>query len=188
MKTKYPRAEAIVVATEIVGLLQPFCYRIAVVGSLRRGLPVVSDVEILLVPKSATRPADLFNTQSIDIAAEEIDRLVGIGMLSKRPNVNGHFCWGKSNKLAIHKRSGISVDLFSTSEAHWFVSLVIRTGPGPFNIKLIESASRQGLKLHAYASDSGFTDKNGDDLPCPNEKTVFDLCGMRYLEPKDRLP
>lgn len=185
-KTKFARAIALEAAREIGERLKPFCERLTIAGSLRRGKAEVGDVELLFVSRTESRPDGLFERKNIDLALEEIDRLVAIGMLAKRPNINGHTCWGETNRLAVHVGTGVPVDLFRTTEPHWFVSLVIRTGPAEHNIRMITAAAERGLKLHAYASASGFTDRHGNEVPCTSEPDVFRLCGVPWREPKDR--
>jgi len=102
MKPQYPRAIAISAAKEICDALKPVTSRLVVAGSLRRRRLQVGDVEILYVPTT--------DTDAI------IDDFLAREILIKRPNKRGHFAWGPKNKLAIHKSTGVPVDLFATTE------------------------------------------------------------------------
>lgn len=186
------------VADGLIALLQPYCAGsassqsaqgagdyIVAAGSLRRGKLLVGDVEILYVPKigPVRRPREMFESEG-SLADIMIDELVLEGKLAHRPNQNGGFTWGAQNKLAIHKATGMPVDLFATSIERWFVSLVIRTGPRDLNLRLIKSAGERGLKLHAYG---GIEDASSGETFFPkSEREVFELCGLRYLEPEER--
>lgn len=184
VKTKWPRAVALAVAAELGDILTPFCERLEIAGSLRRGKPTVGDIELLFIPKSESRADGLFDTTQVNLADEVINRLLSSGVLAKRPNVNGSFAWGEKNKLAIHGPSGIPVDLFATTADNWWLSLVIRTGSKETNLKLTTGAARQGRKLNAYGA--GVTMRNGTVTKATSERDVFHLCGCPYLEPKSR--
>lgn len=187
MKHKVLRTVAAEVAEEIVHTLEPFCERIKIAGSIRREKSEVGDIEVLMIPRYESRRVSLFGDKDFDIAAEKINQMLTAGVLAKRPNVRGHFAWGPLNKLAIHTASGIGVDFFTTTAAHWYVSLVIRTGPAEFNQKLMTSAARHGINLHAYGDGTGATETHGgNDIPVTSERHVFELAGMPWKEPKDR--
>lgn len=186
MKQTYDSDEAVPVAQEIISMLRPFCERIEIVGSLRRCAEVVGDIELLFIPVIDTRQLDMFSSEPVDLAEECIGMLVAQGTLLKRPNVKGGFTWGRLNKLGVHSSSGIPVDLFcEPNEANWSRSIVIRTGPKEFNIRLINGAARLGIAMHAYGD--GFTDKvTGRVIPCKTEREVFEICGCVYIDPSER--
>ena len=184
-KKKWPWDVALPAAKEICARLAPACERIAIAGSLRRGKSEVGDIEILFEPRMSTRPDGLFDTRIISVADEAIEQLLHGGYFAKRPNKNGVFAWGESNKLAIHTASGIPVDLFSTSEEKWWTALVIRTGSKETNLRLTTGANKLNRTLNAYGY--GTTDrKTGETTRATSEQDVFELCGVPYLEPKDR--
>jgi DNA polymerase/3'-5' exonuclease PolX len=184
-QNKWPWEMAMPVAEEMVELLKPCCERISIAGSLRRFKRQVGDIEILFVPRMSKRPDGLFDERIVSVADEVIEQLLKDGYFAKRPNKNGVFAWGGSNKLAIHTASGIPVDLFSTSQERWFVSLVIRTGSKETNLRLTTGANKLNRTLNAYGY--GTTDrKTGETTRATSEQHVFELCGVPYLEPKDR--
>jgi DNA polymerase/3'-5' exonuclease PolX len=159
---------------------------LAVVGSLRRGKPEVSDIELLYVPRFETVKTGLFQDfeSEVNLADAYLDALVEQGILAKRPNVNGHLCWGPLNKHAVHLASGIPVDLFATAKDHWWVSLVIRTGSKETNLKLTMGAINQNATLNAYGA--GITWSNGKVTPATSEAHLFEMCRVPYLPPGKR--
>lgn len=183
---RYPAKDALAVAAELCEQLNRLCSRIVVAGSLRRKKPVVGDVEILYVPQteSRPRPGDMFAHDDCDLADIRIQQLLGGFVLLKRPNKIGGFTWGPHNKLAIHKASGIPVDLFAVPEKNWWVSLVVRTGSLETNMRLTTGAQRLGKSLNAYGC--GVTNEDGSVTPATSERHVFELCGIPYLEPHER--
>jgi DNA polymerase (family 10) len=184
-KQKFPHADALAVAEELQAMLAPACERIAIAGSLRRLKPFVSDAELLFVPRMSRRSVDMFLEEHVSAADEVCEKLLKDGVLAKRPNVNGHFAWGAANKLAVHVRTGIPVDLFSTNGPCWWVSLVIRTGSKETNLRLATGAIQRGASLMAYGHGIRWPD--GSVTAARSERDVFSLCGVPYLEnPKDR--
>lgn len=183
-KKKYPREQAIAVAIELQNQLAPYCERIEIAGSLRRGKSHVGDVELLFIPRLESRQQDFFTSAPVDLAAEKIGHLLADGILAKRPSVTGVFTWGTNNKLAIHLPTGVPVDLFSTTVEKWWVSLVIRTGSKDTNLRLTTGAQKQNATLNAYGS--GVTWSDGTQTNATSERHVFELCRVPYLEPEDR--
>ena len=186
-KPRFPADEAKAVAAEIMRWLDPACERLVVAGSLRREKPTVGDVEILYLPLTELRPnpQDMFNALTINLADEAIATMESAGVLERRKNTIGRETFGPLNKLMRHRASGIPVDLFcEPSWDDWFRSLVIRTGPKELNVRLITTAAKRGIGVHAYGT--GLTDMRGNPIPCDSEERFFEICGARYLEPKDR--
>ena len=186
-KIKYSRADALAVAKIMCDFLRPYTERLIVAGSLRRRKLEVGDVEILFVPKrSSGIPVDLFGARSSDdLAAKRLDDLLKTGTIRKRLSVTGSEAWGEKNKLAVHSTSGIPVDFFSSAEPHWFNYLVCRTGGAMSNTRIAKAAQAKGWKWHPYGS--GFTDDQGNLLRVTSERDVFDLLGLPFQEPWDRL-
>lgn len=177
--------EALPIADEVVNLLQPFCERIQIAGSLRRQKETVNDIEVLFIPKLVEdKGSDFFDYEPMDVAEKKINELLAVGYFKKRPNSKGVYAWGQKNKLAIHADSGIPIDLFSTTAECWWVSLVIRTGSKETNLRLTTGANRLGRTLNAYGC--GVTESDGTVIPATSERHVFELCGVPYLEPTER--
>lgn len=185
-KPHFANAVAMAVAHELMVALKPACENIVVAGSLRRRKPTVSDVELLYIPRTAVgkSPGDLFAEQELNFADGIIAALEKSGVLERRKNVNGSDCYGPQNKLMRHVASGVPVNLFSTTREKWFPSLVIRTGPKEFNIKLIMAARDRGLKLHTYGVFERLSD--GTKIVPEDERDVFRLAGLPYEEPEFR--
>lgn len=185
-KQRWTRREAAAVAEALIARLDPFCERIIVAGSLRRGAGLVGDVELLYISRTEPRPFDLFSSVDGHLADEEIERMLGEGVLARREFCKG-WCasWGALNKLAVHLATGIPVDLFCTSSERWANSLVCRTGPASSNIRLASAALARGYEWQAYGA--GFARKSDRRLfPMTSEKEVFDFVGLPFLPPCER--
>ena len=185
MKTKFPRAAALAVAKELCELLKPLTDRLVVAGSLRRRKLEVGDVEILFIPQMVTVPDGLFDSKQVS----RVDALLEVllrppPIVSKRLSASGSTAWGAKNKLAVHVASGIPVDLFTATAENWFNYLVCRTGSAESNMAICNAAIARGWKWNPYGA--GFTDAHGDLVPVTSERDVFELVGLKYLEPWER--
>lgn len=188
-KRKYPRASALAVAKELCDLLKPECEQLIVAGSLRRRKLEVGDVELVYVPKFVPGVKnDFFSAppaaNCVDAKlAWMLDKISG-PLLEKRMSRVDTEAWGEKNKLAVHRASGIPVDLFATTESAWWNYVVCRTGSAESNTLIASAAQSKGWKWHPYKS--GFTDANGDLVVVTCERDVFDLVGLPYKEPWER--
>ena len=148
---------------------------------------MVGDVELVLIPAFGGLQGSLFDDPPAHLDQNLADLAIGLmrtdGTLDARPNVNGSITYGPLNKLLVHRRTGIPIDIFSTRTDFWGMTLLVRTGPKDFNIKVMRQFRSLGLKGHAYA---GVSDGHGSELPCPTEDEVFRLLQWRYLPPKER--
>jgi len=184
-KRKFPRADAIATARIIVKEIEHDCVRLVVAGSLRRRKAFVGDVELLYIPKTMQVRNGLFDVLVTPMVDITLERLVAGGQLAARKTVTGSISWGAKNKLAVHLPCGIPVDFFATSEESWSNYLVCRTGSAESNRRIAMAAQRKGWKWNPYGA--GFTDAFGDAVPASSEREVFDLVGLPYQEPWERV-
>jgi DNA polymerase/3'-5' exonuclease PolX len=196
-KTRIPLADADWLAEEVVDLLAPFCDRIAVAGSIRRRRPDVGDIEIVAIPKTEKRVADLFGEQyeDVDLLGEAVARFLDEGELKPRPDKNGHTTVnGKSRRLLY---CGAALDLFTTDADCWGSIFLLRTGPGEFNKQLVLKASAGGWLPRGFFFKDGRVWKlpppydaslveYAKPVPTPEEEDVFRVLGYEYVPPEQR--
>ncbi len=188
---RFPAEQAAAIALELRDELAPHCERIAIAGSLRRGKAEVGDVELLFIPRRgpARRPGDLFPVDC-NFAEMQIEAWLERGTLGKRASEESTFSWGPWNKLALHVASGIPVDLFATTEANWWNSLVCRTGPLESNKAIAAAAIARGWTWRAYGA--GFTrlypndEGRIEEYATRSEEDVFRFVGLPCLPPEQR--
>lgn len=187
MKTKFPRRAALLVAKELCDILKPVTDRLIVAGSLRRRKLEVGDVEILYIPKRGQGiRVDMFTpAKPQNLTDLALDQLLAQGVIAKRQNVKSSEVWGEKNKLAIHAASGIPVDFFSTEANFWFNYLVCRTGGAENNRQIAMAANRKAWTWNPYRA--GFSGAVGQFIQVRSERDVFELVGLPYREPWDRL-
>jgi DNA polymerase/3'-5' exonuclease PolX len=186
---RHPRAAALAVAGELCRALKEHCEdgRMIVAGSLRRRKATVKDVEIVYVSKSIEIMDGLFDVKRMPAVDNHLIQLLGTGVLAMRKNVNGSTMWGAKNKLAVHVASGISVDLFATTEEAWFNYLVCRTGGKDSNTEIATRAQDMGWQWNPYGP--GFSKRTGLGIATEtmlSERAVFEFVGLPYREPWER--
>lgn len=185
-KRRWPRTEALAVASDLLEALNDVTERITIAGSIRRRKPTVGDVELLFIPTIADRriPGDLFAcTEPVDLAGERLEAMLTAGILAKRLNVEGRPTWGIRNKLAVHVATGIPVDLFATTASSWWNYLVCRTGPAESNTEIATRAQARGWKWQPYGA--GFLTPAGVHQ-VTSEADVFHAVGLAYRAPDER--
>jgi DNA polymerase/3'-5' exonuclease PolX len=195
MKTKFSRALADEVFAELRRAFEGRCERLVAAGSFRRRRAEVGDLEILFIPRTATvkDPEDMLGaTREVDDTEALCTELLARGVLGQRLNTIGGVTWGAKNKLAVHRASGLPIDLFATTPAAWCNYLVCRTGGKATNETICKAAIARGLKWCPYSE--GFVKGRGEWETTPGaerltvrtERDVFTHAGLEYLEPWNR--
>lgn len=164
---KRPYSEMIVIAEEIKSALEPHVHRIEIAGSLRRKKDLISDIEIVLIPKPYE--TGLFATG----IAEVID-----DWKTMRGSLDKH-C-----KYTQRVYKGTPVDLFFCEFENWGNTLAVRTGSADYSFKVLAS----GWKKAGYESRENYLYEIGTDnkIILLEEKDLFDLISVPYIEPEKR--
>jgi DNA polymerase (family 10) len=170
----YPKRIALAVARKIVEELSPACDRIEIVGSLRREVHTVHDVDIVLLPKDTPQRFALQEALPLE---NLLHQLVARNSLTP---VRGK----EKIKCFIGTRTGVPVDLYVATYETWATLLLIRTGSKEHNIKLAQRAKELGMKLRA--SGDGIEDANGALVRVTAEEEIFSVLQLRYVQPQDR--
>lgn len=139
----FPLCEALKKAVDLKAELAPFCERIEIAGSLRRGKPQVKDIDLVAIPKMTSRSA-LFETvaqiSDTDFSAavrQHCTSVVAEGLKLIRGTAS----------MAAGQR--IAVDIYIATAETWATLLLIRTGSAEHNIWMCTRAIACGGKLHA---------------------------------------
>jgi len=154
--------EAKVIAERVKQALTPYCDRIEIAGSIRRGKPIVHDIDIVLIEK----PGAVLVMNSILNSVGEIE-------------LNG----SKIKRLRYGK-DDISIDIYIATPATWATLLLIRTGSKENNIRLCSLAKRKGWQLKA--NGDGLFDENGKRIAGDTEESIYKALGNPYQEPQHR--
>lgn len=164
-------------AGAVAHYLEPYCHRVEVAGSLRRMKPMVRDIELVAIPKM---DIDLFGnpleTSAIDYAFDGKP----VTFIKK-----GQKYW--QFKIVGSTGYEYTVDLFLQPDPATFgVNMLLRTGSSDFSHRMVTPKSSGGYKPNGLEVRDARVWRNGVALETPEEKDVFVLWGMEYIEPKSR--
>lgn len=160
----YPYTQMYELALKIEELLAPHCDRIEIAGSIRRKKSQIGDIEIVAIPK-AYGPND-------GIAA----------IVNQWPKVKGEMIFGKTKYTQRVLPEGIKLDLFFATPENWGSILAIRTGSADFSNRVLAC----GWVKQGYKSEGGFLFKNDQKFEVHEEKDLFQIIGIPYVEPENR--
>lgn len=174
MKQKLPLSDAKTIADSVVARLAPSCQRIEIAGSIRRQKAEVGDIEVVAIPNFET---DMFGAVSDNHQLDNVD-----WSRFGKPIKNGH----KYKQIELNE--GVNLDLFIvTPPAQWGVVFMIRTGSAEFSHRLVAKKSFGGLLPGYLKVQDGAIWSSNHIIETPEEQDVFDLLGVSYIEPKERI-
>ncbi len=160
--------EATQIAVELVSKLIPYCDKVEVAGSIRRGKGEVHDIDIVAIPnEDKIINGGYFGRQHLVASIAE----------SVAPQANGE-------KIASFSFKRISVDIYWATPETWGTLLLIRTGSKEHNINLCTMARDRGWHLHA--SGEGLFDAYGRHVAGDTEEGIFKALGLPFIPPGQR--
>lgn len=198
--TRMERPEAVAIAKRFVDLIEDCTDRLVVAGSLRRRLAMIGDVEVCAVPKTGTvtnTKATLFGevpeSRELDFLDVRMTGMLDDGTVTKRLDAKGSPRWGPTLKYLTF--DGARVDLFTPSAERFGWILMLRTGPYKFSKQLVvpkgkrTNDGRPGLMpAHIKPQDGWLCYRtSGERIETPDEQSVFDLFGISYVDPWERV-
>ena len=169
-----PFPAALDLARKLSDDLSPFVARSKVVGSLRRQVPTIAEIDILVEPRALQ--GDMFGADGPDLQPIR-------GCVAK---------WGEITKsgdryMRVVLEGGVAgfpVDLFLCHPpAEWGSLLAIRTGPVELSTRAVSLLRARGFKHeHGRVIDAS----DGRTVPTPDEETFFALAGLPCVSPTRR--
>ena len=150
--------EAKKIAKKYLNLLKPYCWRIEIAGSIRREKSEVKDIEIVAIPLDLVG----FSTE-----VNELEKVKG------NPT-------GKYTQRILPE--GIKLDLFMANIRNWGLIFAIRTGSARYSHEILAC----GWVKRGYKSINGMLTKNGREIEVREEKDLFNLIGVAYIQPNQR--
>lgn len=185
-KVRLPLKDAEVLSNVIVKVLEPFCHRVEVAGSVRRKKETVGDIEIVCEPVIVENPqVDLFGKPqgTIDVFDDRLKAIMKTGLLELHPTdpKNGQ----RYKKLWCPK--GVQVDLFIVRPPScWGVIFTLRTGPSAFNIDLVTRARELGMRVNEGQLEKENAPGSWIVIKTPEEKDLFEALGLNWIPPEAR--
>ncbi len=175
--TKRPIQTVMPIAQRLLSALAPNCHRVELAGSLRRGRPMVGDIEIVAIP---IRPTNLLG--------EELD---GSTALDHYLDSRAIQFVKRGQKYQQFRYGPYLVDLFLATPATWGSVFTIRTGSADFSKWLVTYEPRGACPWQVSFGNAnanpGRLTHNGRLLSTPEETDVFNALGLAYIPPADRL-
>lgn len=168
-----PLKEARAKAQAIVDFIKPYCERIEIAGSIRRGKDWIGDIEIVCIPETDTRyvPTDLFRKPLGKDRKERTPEFLSTAGALIAKKVKGDLVKGRY--VQFKTKEGDTVDLFMATPENWGYIFAIRTGSVDFS-KMIAGRWKQ----LGYAGQDGMLTKLGKPIPVPEESDLFDRLGL----------
>lgn len=173
-------SEAKMVAGVIENILEPYCNRLAVAGSIRRGKEDVGDIEIVAIPKM---------NSSYDLWGEK----VGEHSLLNHSSIYetfGNILKSGKRFVQVETTWNINLDLFVVlPPAQWGVIMAIRTGPVDFSKWIVTPRSKGGALPNGWRVEDGRVWDGQTELPTmimEDEREFLNWLGLGWIEPKDR--
>lgn len=199
-----PLAKARKVAEALVCELCHACERIEIAGSVRREKAMVSDLELIAIPRVEERDAvgqtALFGApkERVSLLWEALERMRAEGRIrpikpgrGKTPaDFEDDERWPEKRlegsryfRLWLPKPR-LKLDLFVTTPARWPCVLVIRTGPAEFSAALVKHWTR--VSGGGHFSEGELTDRYGRRVDVFEEEDVFRALGLSFIPPQSR--
>lgn len=146
------------IAEKVLERVSPYCSKIEVAGSVRRGKPQVNDIDFVLIP------SDPWNLTH---------EIMGLG-----PST------ATGDKLKRVKFDDVQVDFYYATPETWATLLLIRTGSKESNIRLASLAKKKGWRL--AASGDGLFNEKGQRIAGDSEESIFEALSLPHQEPWQR--
>lgn len=159
--------EATQIAMELESKLRPYCDRIEVVGSIRRGRADVKDIDIVAIP----------NEEKLMVGGYFGRRHLVGAIASSNVTQNG-------KSVASFLYGDAPVDIYWATPETWGTLLLIRTGSKQHNIKLCMMAKKKGWQLKA--SGEGLFDAYNRRVAGSTEEGIFNALDLPFIPPGER--
>lgn len=159
-KIRHPRSVVDEAIKKLGPIFDVYSQRWEVVGSYRRGLKDIKDIDVLI----RCEPVDFLKIGNELAARDDFESIMG-GPDIFRGYVNG-----------------VMIDLSRVEKGEWVTYLLYRTGSVANNIKMRAKAKYKGWALNEH----GLFDSSGKKFSTPSEKSVYKWLDIPYLEPHQR--
>lgn len=184
MTTPFRRPVALARVRSFAALIRPYCTRLEIAGSIRRGKPEVKDAELVAIPGAGL--------------LSFLDALVNQGRIQKAEyGESRSHRWGPKYRGLIWQ--GLRVEIFLTDATSWGYIYWLRTGPGDGNQTLVTLLGTHKAPIRVREGQV-WTSRNwtynakkkqwaGEDerqVQVPDEATWFALIGLPCIPPGKR--
>lgn len=205
--TRLPLDEAVVIADELVGLLDDVCEQVTVCGSIRRLRASIGDIDLITVPRTVPL-LDMFGPTdgTLNLLNFRLDELCGQQVIHQARRADGAIAgWGPRLRKFTFK--GVNVQCQSAPADSLGMWVLIRTGPAAYvhafvtprgSRAVIRDSNGSMLAHRDGVLPAGFTVERDPDLggfrlhrahlfvETPTEASVYAALNIPYIEPWER--
>ena len=183
---KIIRTVAIQAANDLVRQFGPLCHKIEITGSIRREFFLVSDIEILCIPKVKKKVIkkkgqlfDNFEYKPVNFLFNRLESLRAKMIIKFIKN-------GPKYKQFIYYwlDESFKIDLFTAKQHTWGLQKMIRTGAKDYSKQFMIELNKKG----EYQSKGGelINLRTGEVEPVNTEEKLYNVVGFPWKEPRDR--
>jgi DNA polymerase/3'-5' exonuclease PolX len=185
---------AIKLAEAVQRELQPFCQRIEIAGSIRRGREVVNDIDFVILPMQSTVHSPQSTVQEIKDRCKQKCRVITDG----RQNFICAMRLPAGQEFQIDiffAHSGVA-DLLAPEPSNFGSLLLCRTGSKDHNIKLAQRAKDLDMHWNPYRGlfAGGVWELDGQEsvyhggklIASESEEQIFQALGLEWVAPAYR--
>lgn len=211
-KVRRPLAQALADAEAFRALFPPQCYsRWEIAGSVRRRAAACGDVEHVILPAfgEVDVGGGLFATKEVkNLLFFHLDALVSGVLVAKHLYGASGYRWGEKFRGCDFR--GHNQEISCADAGNWGSTLAIKTGPADFSRRLVTGLLRNDRRnylgrvwecrtcpcVDPRDCGAGCDEKcprcQGTglwpigEIPVPDERKYFALCGVPYAEPWER--
>lgn len=150
-------------------------FKFDIAGSYRRGKPISRDIDIIV-----SAPSTKTTAQHWDIFLTKIPSQIQF----MQPYAQGN---DKVSTILKYKNYTCKVDVFFTDPKEYMYMLLYATGSGQFNIRMRSVAKRKGYLLNQRGLYKKISSYILQKVFVKNEKHLFKILGIKWLEPFERV-
>lgn len=182
--------EANGLAHRLAVAMVPYCERVQIAGSIRRGKSEVKDLELIAVPRWAERPgADLFGepVRANLLFEWATGHAPGLGITWIKPGTSEIIEWpvkehGKYWRgMVTDGTTTVKLDLFLATPENFGILLLIRTGSAEFSQAVVTHGKRIGIPCV-----DGYLQNADGRIVTEEETDAFAVLGLEWLPPPAR--
>lgn len=183
-KKKYELESAQLVAESLCVRISGLCERLQIAGSIRRRKSLVSDIELVCIPKfeKTIAQGELFPSVH-NLVIAWIDEMERVQKLTREKG---------GDRFQRIRFMGLPVDLFMTDADEWGRMLAIRTGPATYSTQMATRWEHLGWKgidgrLKPWTAHTRrYVELKGNHPVFPDEQSFFNFLGWPMRPPEQR--